>query len=165
MTLQNKIPVVVYALTAASPPRCCVHLLIRCSIMLYDRGRVYIVDLDATQCDSVTYRHTPLSSLGISVTEAEDDEEERRMARSTVATSPLFRESLYSNYFQPAGDSSCFMRQLTNQHTRFRLVRSDSLTRYALGELKGLEKRSKKETRRQAGKLSGGDENFFNTLP
>lgn len=128
--------------------------------MLYDRRRVYIVDLDATQCDSVTYRHTPLSSLGISVTEAEDDEEERRMARST-----LFRESLYSNYFQPAGDSSCFMRQLTNQHTRFRLVRSDSLTRYALGELKSLEKRSKKGTRRQAGKLSRGDENFFNTLP
>ena len=78
--------------------------------MLYDRGRVYIVDLDATQCDSVTYRHSPLSSLGIFVTEAEDDEEERKVARGIVATPLLFRESLCSNYFQPAGDSSRFMR-------------------------------------------------------
>jgi len=71
--------------------------------MLYDQRRVYIVDLDATQCDSVTYQHPLLSSLSISIMETEDDEEERKVAR-------LFRESLYSNYFQSAGDSSRFMR-------------------------------------------------------
>lgn len=67
-------------------------------------------------------RQPPLSPLSVSVTEAEDDEGERKVWHSR-ATPLLFRESLYSNYFQPAGDSLRFMRQLTDRPTRLGLAR------------------------------------------
>jgi len=77
--------------------------------MFYERGRVYIVDLDAAQCDSVTYRHPPLS---ISVTE---DDDERKVAKSVQTNSAIIPGITLFQLFPPTGDSSRFMCQLVNK--------------------------------------------------
>lgn len=67
------------------------------------------------------------------------------MARGTVVTPLLFQESLYSNYFQPAGDCLRFMRQRAAQVGLTGLIFARRTERL----------KSNKKERKQEVKLSG----------
>lgn len=158
MMLQNKIPVVMHALAAASPRDTACTYLFDVPLCSTTGGRVYIVDLDAAQCDSVTYRH-PLSRPSVYLLQR------RRMMKKNgkwreVATPLLFRESLYSNYFQPTGDSSPFMRQLTNQRTNLVGAGKIELARYSL-EVEDLDHNRKKRKEKTGGKIIRWNDETF----